>query len=64
MEVCIVQDLFCSIKGGFFFIFDFLREILMIDSFVVVKVIGDFDDFNFIGEIVYDIIFFFVIDFI
>lgn len=56
MEVRTAQDLFRSIKGGFSPTFDSLKEVLMTDSFAVVKVIGDPDDPNFTGEIVYDTI--------
>ena len=56
MDVRTAQDLFRSIKGGFSPTFDSLKEVLTNDSFAVVKVIGDPDDPNFTGEIIYDTI--------
>lgn len=64
MKICMVQEVFWNIKGGFVLFFDFLFYVLKNDSFVIVKVIGDFDDLNFIGKIIYDMIYFFVYDFI
>ncbi len=48
------QEAFRDIAGGFAPSFDSLKEVLRNDSFVLIKVIGDPDDPNFTGEIIYD----------
>lgn len=54
MEIRTAQDLFRNIKEGFAPTFDSLSYVLKNDNFAVVSVIGDPDDPNFTGEIVYD----------
>lgn len=48
------QEAFRDIKEGFAPNFDSLKKVLRNDSFVLVKVIGDPDDPDFTGEIIYD----------
>jgi hypothetical protein len=48
------QEAFRDIKNGFAPTFDSLKKVLRNDSFTLVKVIGDPDDPNFTGEIIYD----------
>ena len=54
MKIRTAQEAFRNIKGGFAPNFDSLAMILETDSFAIVKVIGDPDDPNFTGEIIYD----------
>lgn len=54
MKVRTAQEAFRNIKGGFAPTFDSLAHVLETDSFAIIKVIGDPDDPNFTGEIVYD----------
>lgn len=49
-----MQELFRNIKGGFAPSFDSLKTVLLSDSFMIVSVIGDPDDPDFTGEIIYD----------
>lgn len=53
-KVRTAQEFFRNIKGGFAPNFDTLSEVLREDSFMIVKVVGDPDDPNFTGEILYD----------
>lgn len=48
------QEAFRDIKEGFAPSFDSLKKVLRTDSFTLVKVIGDPDDPDFTGEIIYD----------
>lgn len=54
MKIRTAQEAFRNIKGGFAPNFDSLAMILETDSFAIVKVIGDPDDPNYTGEIIYD----------
>lgn len=54
MKIRTAQEAFRNIKGGFAPDFDSLAMILETDSFAIVKVIGDPDDPNYTGEIIYD----------
>lgn len=54
MDIRTAQEAFRGVKGGFAPDFDTLSMVLRQDSFVLVSIIGDPDDPNFTGEIVYD----------
>ncbi len=54
MRIRQAQEAFRDIKGGFAPSFDSLALVLKNDSFAIVKVIGDPDDPDFTGEILYD----------
>lgn len=54
MKIRTAQEAFRNIKGGFAPSFDSLSYVLKNDSFAIIKVIGDPDDPNFTGEIIYD----------
>ncbi len=54
MKIRTVQEAFRNIKGGFAPSFDSLAHVLKTDSFSIISVIGDPDDPNFTGEIIYD----------
>ena len=54
MKVRQAQEAFRYMKGGFAPTFDSLSHVLRTDSFAIIKVLGDPDDPNFTGEIVYD----------
>jgi hypothetical protein len=54
MKIRTAQEAFRNIKGEFAPTFDSLSLVLENDSFAIVSVIGDPDDPNFTGEIVYD----------
>lgn len=54
MEIRTAQDLFRNITDGFAPTFDSLAYVLKNGKFAIVSVIGDPDDPNFTGEIVYD----------
>jgi hypothetical protein len=54
MKVRMAQEAFRNIKGGFAPDFDSLAYVLRNDSFSIVKVIGDPDDPDYTGEIIYD----------
>ncbi|PHN01774.1 hypothetical protein [Flavilitoribacter nigricans] len=54
MEIRTAQDLFRNITEGFAPNFDSLKYVLENDNFAIVSVIGDPDDPDFTGEIVYD----------
>lgn len=54
MKVRQAQEAFRYMKGGFAPTFDSLSHVLRTDSFAIIKVIGDPDDPNFTGEIIYD----------
>ncbi|MEY2948878.1 MAG: hypothetical protein RLZZ248_79 [Bacteroidota bacterium] len=48
------QEMYRDIKGEFAPTFDTLVDVLTNDSFMIVSIIGDPDDPNFTGEIIYD----------
>ncbi|MCB0634162.1 MAG: hypothetical protein R2824_21365 [Saprospiraceae bacterium] len=54
MEIRTAQDLFRNITDGFAPTFDSLSDVLKNGKFAVISVIGDPDDPNFTGEIIYD----------
>jgi hypothetical protein len=54
MKIRTAQEAFRNIKGGFAPSFDSLSKVLRTDSFAIVKVIGDPDDPDFTGQIIYD----------
>lgn len=54
MTIRTVQEAFRNIKGGFAPSFDSLANVMSNDSFAIVKIIGDPDDPDFTGEIIYD----------
>ncbi|MCO6491638.1 MAG: hypothetical protein J5I98_24695 [Phaeodactylibacter sp.] len=54
MKIRTAQEAFRNIKGGFAPSFDSLSYVLKTDSFMIVSVIGDPDDPDFTGEIIYD----------
>ncbi len=54
MKIRTAQEAFRNIKGGFAPSFDSLSHVLKTDSFSIVSVIGDPDDPDFTGEIIYD----------
>ncbi|MCO6479068.1 MAG: hypothetical protein J5I94_20705 [Phaeodactylibacter sp.] len=54
MKIRAAQEAFRNIKGGFAPSFDSLSYVLKTDSFSIVSVIGDPDDPDFTGEIIYD----------
>ncbi len=54
MKIRTAQEAFRNIKGGFAPSFDSLSQVLRTDSFAIIKVIGDPDDPDFTGEIIYD----------
>lgn len=54
MEIRTAQDLFRNITEGFAPSFDSLSDVLRNGDFAIVSVIGDPDDPNFTGEIIYD----------
>ena len=54
MKIRIAQEAFRNIKGGFAPTFDSLSQVLKTEDFAIIKVIGDPDDPNFTGTIVYD----------
>lgn len=47
--------MYCDIIGMFVLNFDILVDVLINGCFMWIVVIGDLDDFNFMGEIIYDI---------
>lgn len=57
MEIRTAQELYRGLTGGFAPNFDTLQEVLVRDTFKIVNIIGDPDDPNFTGEIVYDTLF-------
>lgn len=54
MEIRTAQDLFRNITDGFAPSFDSLSDVLKNGEFAIISVIGDPDDPNFTGEIIYD----------
>ncbi len=54
MKIRTTQEAFRNIKGGFANSFDSLSYVLETDSFSIISVIGDPDDPDFTGEIIYD----------
>lgn len=54
MTIRTAQEHFRNVTGGFAPDFDSLAYVLRNDSFAIIKVIGDPDDPNFTGEIIYD----------
>lgn len=54
MEIRTAQDLFRNITDGFAPSFDSLSDVLRNGDFAIVSVIGDPDDPDFTGEIIYD----------
>ncbi len=62
MKIRTAQEAFRNIKGGFAPSFDSLSKVLKTDSFSIVSVIGDPDDPDFTGEIIYDTIYMPAID--
>lgn len=54
MKIRTAQEAYRNIKGEFASSFDTLSQVLKTDSFAIIKVIGDPDDPNFTGEIIYD----------
>jgi hypothetical protein len=54
MTIRTVQEAFRNIKGGFAPSFDSLSKVMKTDSFAIIKIIGDPDDPDFTGEIIYD----------
>jgi hypothetical protein len=57
MEIRTAQDLFRNITDGFAPSFDSLSDVLRTGKFAIVSVIGDPDDPDFTGEIIYDTIY-------
>ncbi len=57
MQIRTAQELFRSITGGFAPNFDSLAKVLTNEKFATIKVIGDPDDPNFTGQIVFDTIY-------
>lgn len=54
MKIRTTQEAFRNIKGGFANSFDSLSYVLETDSFSIISVIGDPDDPDFTGDIIYD----------
>ena len=54
IKIRMAQEAFRNIKGGFAPSFDSMSTVLKNDSFAIISVIGDPDDPNFTGEILYD----------
>ncbi len=54
MKIRTAQEAYRNIKGVFASSFDDLANVLKTDSFMVISIIGDPDDPNFTGEIIYD----------
>jgi hypothetical protein len=54
IKIRMAQEAFRNIKGGFAPSFDSMSYVLKSDSFAIISVIGDPDDPDFTGEIVYD----------